>query len=645
MKRRHDISTIVQLAVVAIAVLFSSAPLKGQQLPPPSQVTTNSDLGFCALSQTTFNSWFVNGSPSLNGAVNPANSAQFDGSTFCNFYQWGQQMFLWVTSPAAPIYGGSGRVFDSPIFFDVTPPDKNGTRHLIPHVQGFVHNLALRVTELGPSDFPIAVSTQGQLLEIHPTPVGPHRKPLVLSQAGAKVEAQLSVENGKLVAKDKAGKEIPNAKPLPMKQVGRVLAVEEFNINGKPVFVDQFGNVINTEEGQATGDALMGQPNRSLIYYVTMVNDVWAYWHQKYPAVTPPNGNAPPPNSNVSFPTSQTGIPTMPDCNAQSCALAIELKTSWIDVTGLRNVQNYITMKATVPTYNMSSNRIWTPTGGPPTTKTLALVGIHVIGSTKGHPEMIWASFEPFGNTPDGTGPAPYQYYNASGNPTPAPTPVPGAKWVFSSSSSPNPFNVSHMSVATPPCGLGSPSGSICAQPSQTISPSDTVRTAPFGMPNGTFTNNATNGTTKISTNNIVSNTQVISANNGVLTQMPTGDVRNNYYLLGAIWTIGGVPLCTINNGNLSCVNDCVSATPQSPTNQVGTCMLENSTMETYAQLSPNWQNPPQNAFQSSCFDCHQAAATTSGITSTDVSHIYSATWPLPSLEKIVGKTKASKKK
>lgn len=626
-KKRYGISMIRQMVIVALAVIFSAAALTAQQLPPAGQVTTNPTLGFCAL--TNFNSWWVNGSPSLNGVVMPANSTQFSGATFCNFYQWGQQMFLWATSPAPPTYGGGGRIFDSPVFYDLTPPNPNdnNTRRLIPHTPGFIHSLALRATKVGPHGFPMLMSKKGQLLEVHPTTLGPNKKPLVLNQAGNKVEAaKLSVANGKLVASDKTGRQISGFKLPPMKRTGAALAVQKVVIDKKPVFVDQFGNVIDTEEGQATNDVLMAQSG-SLIYYVTMVNDVWVYWHQMNPAVTPANGNTPPPNSNVSFPTTsadaqtvlqwtQTNhIPPPPDLNA----LAIELKTSWIDVTNLPNRGNYITMKATVPAYNTSSNTQWKPTGGT-VTKTLALIGMHVIGSAQGHPEMIWASFEAFGNTPN----AEYQYNNSGGSATTVPQTTAG-NWLLTASNSSGPFNVSHMSIATSPCPPG-----ICANSGFTISASDTLRMAPFGMPNGTFTNNATNGTTNISTNNVVSNTQVISANNQVLNAMPSGDVRDNYHLLGAIWTIGGVP----PSGN-----DCVSAVLSSgSTNQVGTCMLENSTMETYAQLSPSWQSP--TGFQSSCFDCHTAAATSGGITSTDVSHIYAGTYGLPmaTLVKMAGK-------
>jgi hypothetical protein len=49
--------------------------------------------------------------------------------------------------------------------------------------------------------------------------------------------------------------------------------------------------------------------------------------------------------------------------------------------------------------------------------------------------------------------------------------------------------------------------------------------------------------------------------------------------------------------------------------NQVGTCIMANSTMETYVQLLPAGN-------QASCFDCHNAK-TPGGIAYVEVSHLY----------------------
>ena len=86
---------------------------------------------------------------------------------------------------------------------------------------------------------------------------------------------------------------------------------------------------------------------------------------------------------------------------------------SWVDASTISNPGNYITVKGTVPIYNTSNPNQWVPTGG--TKKiTLALVGVHFVGTTIGHPEMIWATFEHFGNTPNSA----YTYTSNTGSTT-----------------------------------------------------------------------------------------------------------------------------------------------------------------------------------------------------------------------------------
>ena len=79
---------------------------------------------------------------------------------------------------------------------------------------------------------------------------------------------------------------------------------------------------------------------------------------------------------------------------------------------------------------------------------------------------------------------------------------------------------------------------------------------------------------------------------------MPSGDVRNNYFMTGATWTIGGAA----PNGS----------------NEVGTSQLSNTTMETFQQ-GPD--NTTTNG-SSNCFSCHVT-------NQTSVSHVFSALKPL----------------
>jgi len=78
----------------------------------------------------------------------------------------------------------------------------------------------------------------------------------------------------------------------------------------------------------------------------------------------------------------------------------------------LPDPDNYITMTATIPTYDKSDPNKWTPNGQQ--SAKLAMVGMHVVGSANGHPELIWATFEHVGNAPN----AAYSYINSSGSST-----------------------------------------------------------------------------------------------------------------------------------------------------------------------------------------------------------------------------------
>ena len=82
----------------------------------------------CTVTPAMFAGWFQSGSITLNGLVNPANSLAFPNVPNCSFYQWSEQMFLWLTSPV-----GAQHVFSTPTFFDVSPANGMGARTLIPH--------------------------------------------------------------------------------------------------------------------------------------------------------------------------------------------------------------------------------------------------------------------------------------------------------------------------------------------------------------------------------------------------------------------------------------------------------------------------------------------------------------------------------
>jgi hypothetical protein len=357
--------------------------------------------------------------------------------------------------------------------------------------------------------------------------------------------------------------------------------VQAFQVNGKTFFIDNFGNTIDPTQGQAgsLSGVLLGQ-DQSLVYYATMVNDVYAYFQTGVS-----NGNIPNPN-NV-FPTTQAQLNpviayaatkgvTFPDKDA----LTMEIKTSWIDTAGLDSLglkaSDFVTVSTSVPVYNKTNQQLWIPTGQIKPV-VLALVGMHVVGSANGHPEMIWATFEHISNAPN----AAYSYTNSGGQTVNVPQSSGGA-WAFASPTATT-YNIQKANYKAAP--------NITATTGQTISPSDTLRWKAWGT--GSNAGNV-----------LVENTEVISVDNSVLTQLIKGDVRANYILTGATWTIGGNTVTS--------------------TNQVGTNLLCNTTLETYDQGINSQING------SNCFSCHSNGSQPVGQpANTAVSHIYSSLIPL----------------
>jgi hypothetical protein len=518
-----------------------------------------------------FASWFESGTVTLNGVVNPANSVNFPNVPNCSFYQWSEHMFLWLTSPAPVRYGGGGgRIFDSPAFYDVSPPDANGDRTLIPHVQGLIRNFSLRAAQVGPTNLQLIFDKKGRMLEVEPPRFAPSGKQLILNESGDSIEIERVRigDDRKPIFFDKTGKVIPNPRPIIRPELSKTLTVQKFMIDKIPIFLDSFGNVVEVEQGQAGGNAVLMAQNGSLVYYVTMVNDVYAYFLTgvKKGQITP----------GTQFPTTSgeltqiknfaiaNGKPS-PDPFPDPEALAIEVKSSWVEAAALPNLSSYITMQATIPTYNQT-NLKWTPTGQK--TVQLALVGIHVVGSTMGHPEMIWATLEHQSNMPN----AEYSYINTSNVTITVPQNTAG-NWLFCANNSAGPFNEEHMSFNSPNIDANTGLGF-------TISPSNTIRWKSWGRAHPSAT----------------SNTEIISINNGVRGMLASGDVRGNYIMTGATWTIGGA----------------------APTvgNEVGTNKLSNGTMETYQQGTNNM------ATGTNCFSCHVT-------NTTAVSHMFGPLKPL----------------
>lgn len=154
----------------------------------------------------------------------------------------------------------------------------------------------------------------------------------------------------------------------------------------------------------------------------------------------------------------------------------------------------------------------------------LALIGAHVVGVVKDHPEFIWATFEHKANAPD-----------CSAVPNAGPSPVAGLPWSLYTPNSP--LSVQNQFDVNNPLNVVS----VC-------------REVPYG---GGDAGNITN---------------IQSLNASVLANQ-SGSVWANYELVGAQWTTG--------NGDIPGAD----GAPVNPGDQqIGSLELANTSMETFTQ-------------------------------------------------------------
>ena len=402
-------------------------------------------------------------------------------------------------------------------------------------------------------------------MPIEKTQVAPSGKPVLLGAGGKPIDV-LTLKNGAPRLLDKAGKTID-------------FRLKTAMINGRTVFLDAQGRVIDTEHGQADLTVLMAQ-NGKLVYYALQANDVFAYFltGAKTGKITP---------APTQFPTTVDELnkikdfalangKTLPDANA----LAIELKSAWVEADGL-DTSKYVTMKAVIPTFDTADKKNWVPNGSKEAL--LAMIGLHVVGSTAGHPEMIWSTFEHVDNTRN----AEYSYTNAADEPKKV-LQDNGGKWLLSTTPS----------TATPNTQIMFADGhNIVATGDADIGPSDTLQINPWGT-----VTDAIRAAEK--------NTELIAINNSVIGQLAAGDVRKNYILIGSTWTIGGKP----PRGPVTIGNE-FNPTDNTSPNEVGTSQSANSTMETTSQ-------------NSNCFQCHKGNMLGTP-TGRGLSHIWGQLKPL----------------
>lgn len=187
---------------------------------------------------------------------------------------------------------------------------------------------------------------------------------------------------------------------------------------------------------------------------------------------------------------------------------------------------------------------------------TLGLVGFHLVINTPIHQEFIWATFEHKSNAPDcpGTGV----------------TPPPGG-WSF--------FN--------PSCTNG---GQPCAVNQSDTIPTQVCRVTPWG---GGDSQNVAN--IQSINQSVYSTMEKLAATDPQ--KYGFYSIWSNYEMTGNLWTDNG-------------------ALPPSSSNEKGSTLNANTTMETFAQntQSPSFQN---------CFSCHQMQGAFNGSAPANFSHLF----------------------
>jgi hypothetical protein len=559
------ITICVSIGVLSFINIEKSSPYT-TVIPPNAQGTGT------RVPAALFNSWFVSGVPTLNGIVKPADGLAFPNIPNISFYQWTEQMYLWITSPTPRSYGCNGIVLTSPEFFDVSATDPiTGLRTLTRHSCSTIVSVPIdtpsgKVQQINVGDamtFDVKGAAKGannlpvifekgthKMFDVDQAPKSKGGKQLIFNDKREKVEIDdVKMVKGKPVFYDINGKVILSPKPIITQGLNLDTTVQQFFNKDLVVMaiITGSGIVISVpDQGQATGDVLMAQ-NGSLVYYNSMVNDIYAVFLTMIKNGVLPN--------TAKFPTTAAELATIQAYATlksipilEPSALAMELKTSWVETTNIANVATeYFTVTAVVPKYVLTSANVWTRSG---TRKaTLALVGMHIVGSTDGHPEMLWGSIEHKNNTPNVS----YSYTNTGGGTTTIAADTNAPVWLFADTSFTNAtsFNISHMFMN------GNDINSIFPF---AISASNTRRTAPYGA---------------LPTNS-GSNAEIISTNTDVINQLIGTDLRKKYYHIGTTWKAFGTAF------------------------EAGTTQLSNSTLETYSQVGNVNGDPRTN-----CFGCH----------------------------------------
>ncbi|MFB9077474.1 hypothetical protein ACFFLS_18410 [Flavobacterium procerum] len=269
----------------------------------------------------------------------------------------------------------------------------------------------------------------------------------------------------------------------------------------------------------------------------------------------------------------------MPVSNLETFPVgALELKVSWIDINAIpKNEQaNYFTTKAAV--LNKKKQYV---------EKTVALLGMHVVGVVKNHPEFIWATFEHKDMAPvydkkrDEVSSAKEMLFYEKGKTTG----IKGITW----------DTITNLPAVANKAFILYEYG------------------VPKDLKTGKFMKTSQSEPTNF--DNIANINKCVAAN--------LKDVFKNYFYNGSVWLdFDGVS--PENQAKAIVTRDISSALPDSLVR--GSVNLANITMETYTQTFKSDIHGINNTNLVSCFDCHQASnfdSTRPGNSPLFLSHIF----------------------
>ncbi len=558
-------------AALLMGELLGSHAANAQSVIPPAPTCQ----------ATNFNSWLAGNQPSRTTiSFVPPNSNTFPGPPFCNFYLWGAQMFLWLTSPDTK---GNLNIF-SPTFYTAIENPATGAFT-------FEQNEDASASATGLKKGAAVLLTKGA--------TGPHPVQFRVRVNKTKLPPLTIM---KLLNLRAAGLSAANTPSTGQAGGGGVLVA-----NGQPVPV-------------------IGSPGYAtypIVYYTIQANDVEAGLANSVinKGPLPPYYQNGPNPGNFPITLSQAqDIEKVAGGNFSDLAqLAVEVKSAWIDTAYLANLpkaqqSNFITVQATVPAFKASTVNglvVLTESNNVTATRTLALVGMHVVGSVANHPEMIWATFESQYNSPDAT----YSYLNRNFNLTTNTclsnnciTTVP----LSTSDATPTLFYNGNPGAAVAPSAMTQTAtsstlmngnvvitfSSASFMPSNgpaNLAPTSVVRLDPWG--------NQQPATPTITDSTVINNTLLISLQASVGSQLTAqgrnGPILATYVQGGAIWTNGQVPYFPPPTP---------PPPPPAPPPQFGSLALANTTMETFQQSTPG-SLTQASAVQpaANCFGCHSA--------------------------------------